>query len=130
MEKEGLIAPNSTFTFIRHHDDQIMRIDRYLAQQFPLYSRSFFKKLIEEGFIAVNNSITYKQSTPVNPLDTIHVRFPAERIVETEDVHARNLNVEVLYTHEHFFIISKPAGLIVHPPNTKSTAVTLVDWLL
>ena len=130
MEKEGLIAPNSIFTFTRQHGEEVMRIDRYLTQQFPLYSRSFFKKLIEEGFIAVNEIVTLKQSTPVNPLDTIHVRFPSERIVESDAVCARNLNVEVLYTHEHFFIISKPAGLIVHPPTTKSMAVTLVDWLL
>lgn len=130
MEKEGLIAPNALFTFVRHCDEERIRIDRYLAQQFPLYSRSFFKKLIEEQFITVNGSIIDKQSTLVNPLDSIEVRFPSERIIESEVVSARNLAVEVIHQDDHFFIISKPAGLIVHPPHTNSTAVTLMDWLL
>lgn len=130
MEKEGLIAPNATFTFTRHQNEEKKRIDQYLAQQFPLYSRSFFKKLIEEGFVTINGLPVTKQGTLTNPLDIIHVRFPSERLIETETIQARNLNIQVLYEHEHFFIISKPAGLIVHPPHTKSTAVTLMDWLL
>lgn len=130
MEKEGLIAPNSLFTFVRQSDEEKMRIDRYLARQFPLYSRSFFKKLIEERFVTINGTIIHKQGAPTGPLDTVEVRFPSERIIESETVVARNLGVKVLHQEEHFFIISKPAGLIVHPPRTNSGAVTLMDWLL
>ena len=130
MSKEGLVAPNALFTFIREYDGEKIRIDRYLSDQFPLYSRSFFKKIIEEGFVSVNDTIINKQSTPVAGDDTIVVRFPPERHIESEDIRARNLSVDIVYEHDHFFIISKPAGLIVHPPHTKSKAVTLVDWLL
>jgi 23S rRNA pseudouridine1911/1915/1917 synthase len=130
MNKEGLVAPHALFNFTRELDKEPMRVDRYLAEQFPLYSRSFFKKLIEEAFIKINQKSVCKQSTPVHPGDTITVQFPGERTVASDSIEARNLPIELVATHEHFFIITKPAGLIVHPPHTNSGMVTLMDWLV
>ena len=53
MNKETIIAPHTQFTLVRSSDEEKMRIDQYLTQQFPLYSRSFFKKLID--FFSINN---------------------------------------------------------------------------
>jgi 23S rRNA pseudouridine1911/1915/1917 synthase len=130
MDKKGLIAPGAVFTIVYESDQDSMRIDCYLAEQFPLYSRSFFKKLIEESFIQINEKPICKQSSLVHPRDIITVRFPNERVVGPDSIEARNLPVELIFTHEHFFIIAKPAGVIVHPPHTNSGMVTLMDWLV
>lgn len=129
MKKEGLIAPLSLFNFIKEPASEPVRVDIYLTMQFPLYSRSFFKKLIEEAFVSINGKKVQKQSTLAQPGDAITVQFPAERTMMPEHIEASKLPVTCIATHEHFFIISKPVGLLVHPPHTHSTMVTLMDWL-
>jgi 23S rRNA pseudouridine1911/1915/1917 synthase len=130
IQKESLIAPHSTVTLSPVNNTQKIRIDRYLTDQFPAYSRSFFKKLIDEGFISVNDVVINKQSCPVTEKDTVVVRFPGERSITGDSIIARNLAIEIIAEHDHFYIINKPAGLIVHPPKTNSGMVTLMDWLL
>lgn len=130
MEKEGLVAPNALFTFVPRELQEKTRIDRYLTEQFPLYSRSFFKKVIEEGFVRVNEVVIRKQGYLIDATDTIVVKFPGERTITSDAIVARNLAVAIVGEHEHFYIINKPAGLIVHPPHTNSGMVTLMDWLV
>ena len=48
MEPTGLIPPNSTFSFTISQEEANKRLDHYIAKQFPLYSRSFFQRVIEE----------------------------------------------------------------------------------
>jgi 23S rRNA pseudouridine1911/1915/1917 synthase len=129
MEKEGLVAPHSLFTFQPRELAEKTRLDRYLTEQFPLYSRSFFKKLIEEGFVRVNDKVTNKQGHSLTNTDTIVVKFPGERVITTNAIEERKLTIEIIAENEHFYIINKPAGLIVHPPHTNSGMVTLMDWL-
>src|ERR1700722_15653066 len=130
MEKEGLIPAHATFTLQLPELPEKIRLDRYLTEQFPLYSRSFFKKLIEEGFVTVNERKTNKQSLLLNAPDTVLIKFPGERVIPGDAIDARNISVAIVAEEEHFYIINKPAGLIVHPPRTNSGMVTLVDWLL
>lgn len=130
MEKEGLIAPNSLFTLSPKNTSEKVRLDRYLTAQFPLYSRSFFKKLIDEGFIKVNDKTTNKQSLLLESSDLVTIKFPGERVVSSATIEERKINVDIVAEHDHFYIINKPAGLIVHPPKTNSGMVTLMDWLV
>ncbi|HEV2917095.1 MAG TPA: RluA family pseudouridine synthase [Candidatus Babeliales bacterium] len=130
MKEKELVAPHSLFNFIKEPNTEPIRLDHYITQQFPLYSRSFFKKLIEESFVSINDTIVRKQGTLLYPGDTITVQFPGQRVIEPESIEARNLSIEPLATHDHFFIIFKPAGLLVHPPHTNSGMVTLMDWLV
>jgi 23S rRNA pseudouridine1911/1915/1917 synthase len=127
--KEGLVAPHALFTLQPHETLEKTRLDRFLNEQFPLYSRSFFKKLIEEGFVRVNDKVTNKQGLLLTTTDIVVVKFPGERVISTNTIEERNLNVDIIAEHEHFYIINKPAGLIVHPPHTNSGMVTLMDWL-
>jgi len=135
MEILTKIAPNSTFAFVVPEDyEKGIRIDRFIAQQFPLYSRNFFQQLIDDKLIMLNGRIVSKQSAIVKPADTLTVTFPPERIIDQEVVSSmiadKQLNVELIAEHEHFFIVYKPAHLLVHSPSARSKAITLVDWLL
>ena len=38
-------------------EDQQMRLDKYLAEQFPEQTRSYLQKLIKEGQVLVNGKI-------------------------------------------------------------------------
>ena len=130
MENTGLIKPNSTFSFAVTADNADMRIDKYITQQFPHYSRSFFLQLIEQGCIALNGTPINKQSTRIKPDDTITVQFPPKRTIEPGTMAGKTLGIEIVHEHEHFLILYKPDNVLVHPPGNASTAITLIDWLV
>jgi len=129
MIKQGPIAPNSTFSFSVPENTTPCRIDRYISQQFPDYSRTYFQHIIDLGGITINGIPTKKPSFLVYPSNNITVQFPALKIVEAQDLIEEKFNVSVIAQTEHFMIIHKPAHLLVHPPATTSKAITLVDWI-
>ncbi len=126
----GLIPPMSKFSFSVSKQNVSERLDKYITHQFPLYSRSFFQLLIKKGHISINGTIAERMSISLKEHDLITIQFPPERTIEPSDIIEKNIDVKVLYEHDHFLIVSKPPYLLVHAPSQSSTAVTLVDWLV
>jgi 23S rRNA pseudouridine1911/1915/1917 synthase len=88
-----------------------MRIDQYLAVQFPDYSRSLIKKVIDGGGVAVNGKEA-KASYKVRSGDQIRIELPepAREAPLPEDI-----PLEVLFEDDDFAIINKPPDMVVHP---------------
>ncbi|HLJ30807.1 MAG TPA: RluA family pseudouridine synthase [Candidatus Babeliales bacterium] len=129
MLKRGHIAPETTFSFSVPENSAPCRIDRYITELFPDYSRTYFQHIISAGGIAIDNIPVQKSSTLVHPHSTITVQFPAQPTIPAQAVHDKTTGVSVLATTEHFMIIHKPANLLVHAPSTTSTAISLTDWI-
>lgn len=136
MESSSLIQPAfiQPGTLVSVKADTVTeptRIDLFLHNYFSSYSRSFFKTLIEDRAITLNGKSATKPSLIIKEGDIVDIQFPVARTitprVELEDT---NLGVKILFEHEHFLIVSKPAGLIIHPPSSRSKVITLVDWLV
>ena len=106
------------------------RIDRALTDTFPPHSRSYFQQLISDDCVSLNGTIVKKSSLPVKSGDEISVIFPAVRLPGALPLPAEDMGVRVLYEHEDFLIVYKPASLLVHAPNDHDHTVTLVDWLI
>src|SRR5690348_13012978 len=123
------LHPFSPQPLIVPPSEEHIRLDIFLAQNAP-YSRSFFKQLIESGAVSVNGVPCTRPGVSVKSGTLIEVNFPrhvhTEQIVETKELP----KIEVIFEHEQFLILNKPAGLLVHIPSLLSTDVTLVDWLL
>lgn len=130
MSTHGQIAPNTRLELQVLPEEAGVRLDKYIVKHFPLYSRTFFNRLIEEGRILINDLVVERASTIVKTRDLVAVQFPPKRTLDVATVHERVPAIEIVHEDEDFLIIYKPAGLLVHPPSTASTAVTLVDWLL
>lgn len=131
MKNTQLIAPNSTFTFTITQEQHPVRLDKYLATQFTLYSRSFLQGLIEGKLVSINNKPACKPSIILKEHDLLTVCFPPEITTHTPTMQPNNAhNVQIIAHHEHFLILNKPANLMVHTPSAKSTEFTLVDWLI
>jgi len=105
------------------------RIDKYLCQTIPEYSRSFFQHLIEDGHITINANIA-KPSSIVKAADEIVVTMPIAPKRPLYTPVNNNLGIEIIHTDEHFFIINKPAKLLVHKTELPTNDPTVVDWLL
>ena len=76
MEKIIIQPPDSVHVFLVGPLETGSRLDLYVTQQFSSYSRSFFEKLIENGFVAINDKPIRKRSISVSEGDTVVVNFP------------------------------------------------------
>ena len=111
------------FTADIEHEDQ--RIDRYLTEMLPEQSRSFFQKLIRDGFVMVNRIIV-KVNYRLKTGDVIEIDIPDA--VPTEIV-PENIPLDILYEDDDLLIVNKPKGLVVHPAVGHSTG-TLVNAIM
>ncbi len=119
-----------TFSYIVDEQAQVLRLDQMLAAQLSDYSRTSCKELITAQCVTVNGTITSKPSSLLQVGDHIEVVFPAVRLMGALPLPAKDMGVRLIYEHQDFLIIYKPAGLVVHAPHAKSRDITLVDWLV
>lgn len=128
--KQPLIQHGQEFKLTVPHEATPERVDTFLHQEFPNYTRSFFHRAIEDGYVKVNGVVAKKSGAQVKAGDTIDIMFPLKRNVTAAMVSAAHIPVKIVSTHPHFIIIEKPAGLLAHPTTSTSNEVSLSDWLL
>jgi len=102
------------------------RIDSFLMNQVSDYSRSYFQKLIKEGFILVNGA-SIQKSFMVSLGDEIDISIPEPRKLAVDPM---EVPFDIVAIHDDFLIINKPAGLTVHHSKDYSPEPTLVHGLL
>lgn len=101
------------------------RLDRFLARQSFLPTRSRVAALVREGHVAVDG-VTRKASFLVPEGAVVDVVLPPP---EPSDVEPEDLEIEVLHEDDALIAINKPAGMASHPaPGTRRG--TLVAALL
>lgn len=106
------------------------RIDRFLNKVMAEWSRTALQKLISAKNILLNSIPVSKPSAQIKADDIITVFIPSLQQPPLKKCVPSELHVSLIYENEHFLIIDKPAGLIVHDPIKDSPLITLVDWLL
>lgn len=87
------------------------RLDKLLALQFPFYSRTYFQKLIEDGFVLVNGKQLKKREIPQGG-DEIEVCF---QLTPELSLEPQAIPLDILYEDDHVIAVNKPAGMVVHP---------------
>jgi len=105
--------------------DEFKRLDVFLANKLPQFSRSTIKRLFEDESIHSEQS-----SLSLNKMPAIGVKIEIEvpPPVPT-DLIAENIPLEILFEDPHLVIINKPAGMVVHPAPGHYTG-TLVNAIL
>lgn len=88
-----------------------VRLDRYVTQHVPGYSRNVVQRLIRDGQVRVNGKPA-KGSYMVEIDDVIEVEVPTIRKVEMV---AQDIKFDVIYEDEDILAVNKPPGLIIHP---------------
>jgi len=102
------------------------RLDRFLAESYPDLSRSYIKKLIEEGFVFVEGKEVKKPSRKLKAGERVLLEVPPPPELKLEP---ENIPIEVIYEDEELAVVVKPCGLVVHPSPGHSSG-TLVNALL
>src|SRR2546423_34372 len=101
------------------------RLDRFLAQALPAFSRARLQTLIRDEFVTVNGKPARPRDA-VRSGDVIELREPELAKIEAEP---EAISLDILFEDDDLLVANKPAGLVVHP-GAGHQQHTLVNALL
>lgn len=114
-----------TISLVALDIDKDKRLDVFLAEKVENYSRTYIKKLIEDGLVLVGGK-TKKANYKLNVGDNVSIILPDPVNLE---VKAEDIDIDVVYEDDDLLVINKPQGMVVHPAHGNYTG-TLVNGLL
>jgi 23S rRNA pseudouridine1911/1915/1917 synthase len=118
----------------QYHQELPIRIDKFLATFLTDVSREYVQDLIHNQLVLKNGSIVKKPKELVSRGDIIEVntielkKHHFESLSQEEKTHLYN-GVKIIFEHQDFLVIDKPAGLLVHKTNNPQS-YSLVDIIL
>lgn len=115
----------STRNIAASEQDASKRLDVFLAEGLPGFSRSKIKGLIDEGKVLLNGRPA-KAGYKLKGGENIEVRLPEE---EEGAIRPEDVPLDILYEDEDIIVVNKPAGMSTHPGAGRKTG-TLVNALL
>jgi 23S rRNA pseudouridine1911/1915/1917 synthase len=102
------------------------RLDHFLVEALPAYSRARLQSLIRDGFVEVNGKPAAKSGVKLEAGASVRVHIPAT--VPSELV-GEDIPLDIVFENEDVIVINKPAGMVVHPAAGHNTG-TLVHAML
>ena len=115
---------NFTVTVTNEDREEFKRLDVYLAQKLPQFSRSTLRRLFDDEEISSDVKLSINKMPPAGTVIEVEIPPPVPT-----DLIAENIPLEILFEDKHLIIINKPAGLVVHPAPGHYTG-TLVNAIL
>jgi len=88
------------------------RLDKFLTEALPEFSRSRVQGLIADGCVDVNGRPAKKAGQALEAGASLTVRIPPT--VQTELV-AEDIPLDIVFENEDLLVVNKPAGMVVHP---------------
>ncbi len=87
------------------------RIDRILSELLPDLSRSYLKKLLDEGKVTGGGK-TLKPSARMKEGQEVELLLP-EKVLP--DIEPENIPLDILYEDNDVLVVNKPKDMVVHP---------------
>ncbi|MDD3593072.1 MAG: RluA family pseudouridine synthase [Candidatus Gastranaerophilales bacterium] len=107
-------------------EDVSKRLDIYLSEILPEFSRSRIQTLIKDSSSITVNSQSSKNSYKLKLGDIITIRMPEAKELNLK---AQDLNLDIIYENDDLLVVNKPFGMLTHPTGMESEN-TLVNGLL
>ena len=99
------------YCFLVSPEESGKRLDIFLMEKNPAYSRSRLQALIAEGMISLKGK-RVKSNYKVKEGDQVYMEVPPPREVTVEP---ENIPLPILYQDQDIVVVNKPAGMVVHP---------------
>lgn len=106
-------------------NDENKRLDSYLSEITPDFSRSKIQNFIKNGNIKINDTLK-KPSYNLKEGDKINFEIPE---VEKKLIIPQNIPLNIIYEDENMAVVNKPSGMLTHPTTLEKEG-TLVNALL
>ena len=118
--------PNQIISCEIEEQDTGKRLDVFLAEFMPDFSRSRIQKLITDKESVRVNGEFVKNSYSLKLGDFIEVAPPEPIELELKP---QDLNLDIVFENEDFLVVNKPFGMLTHPTSVEREN-TLVNGLL
>ncbi|MFZ5821904.1 MAG: RluA family pseudouridine synthase [Chloroflexota bacterium] len=112
-----------TFHFDRQQEG---RLDHFLVEKLPAFSRSRLQGLVKDGFVKVNGIPARKAGQTLETGMTVDVTIP---LSAPTNLVGENIPLDIVFEDDNLLVIDKPAGMVVHPAAGHDTG-TLVHAVL
>jgi len=89
-----------------------VRIDKYITDCIPEFSRSQVQRLIEEGYVFADDVLITDKNFKTRVGDIYQILLPEPK--EAAPL-AENIELDILYEDDDLIVVNKPAGMTVHP---------------
>ncbi len=100
------------------------RLDNFVSERFPEFSRSKIQKFIKGGQITLNNEIA-KVASQLKENDVVIFDKPEGKII----IPPQPIELDIRYEDEDMLVVNKPKNMLTHP-TVLETENTLVNALL
>lgn len=115
-------------TFTAQNDDQDKRLDQFLQQHLPDYSRTALAGFIKNGQVTLNDKVITKPGHMLVAGQVITITLiPKESFTLSQEA-AHHLEIPIIAQTDDFIVINKPAGLITHPTSTTKQQLSVSGW--
>ena len=108
-------------------EDAGKRLDRFLADKLPDYSRSMLQRLLKDGAVSRDGTVFATAKVVVAAGEIYEIAIPEP--VVSEHPLAEDIPLPVLFEDDWMLVINKPPGMVVHP-GAGNTSGTVVNALL
>ncbi len=105
---------------------QAVRSDKFISEALDGVTRSYVKKLFDEGRIAVDG-VVRNASYKLKVGELIEIDMPQPKKIEA---FPQNIPLEIVYEDGDVLVVNKPRGMVVHPAagNVDGTLVNAVMY--
>lgn len=116
-------AHSETFCFDKAYEE---RLDHFLVERLPAFSRSRLQGLVKHGWVKVNGIPARKAGQLLEAGMTVEVTIPPTAPTTLVGEH---IPLAIVFEDENLLVLNKPAGMVVHPGAGHATG-TLVHAVL
>ena len=106
--------------------EQEERLDHYLVECLPEFSRSRLQSLIKDGFVLVDNVPAKKAGQKLETGSQVEVHIPPSA---PSELVGEDIPLDIVFENPDLLVVNKPAGMVVHPAAGHDTG-TLVHAVL
>jgi 23S rRNA pseudouridine1911/1915/1917 synthase len=107
-------------------DTEAGRLDHFLTERIPDFSRSRLQNIIRDGGVQVNGAPAKKTGQMLEPGMLVSIDLPPVKAAALEP---EPIPLDVVYEDANLLVVTKPAGMVVHPSAGHQTG-TLVNAAL
>lgn len=96
----------------RHEGEKAERLDKFLVNRLPEFSRARLQGLIDNGFVLINGAPAKKSGQSIDVGMEVEVRVPPP---VPSGLVGENIPLDIIFENDELIIVNKPAGMVVHP---------------
>jgi 23S rRNA pseudouridine1911/1915/1917 synthase len=103
---------SETLVDLQYSAGSPQRLDKFLVENLPQYSRSRLQALIREGRVTVDGQPAHKSGQVLEGSAQVQVQIPA---TSPSELQPEKIPLNIVFENADLMVVNKPAGMVVHP---------------